>query len=155
MGEEELEATSTCAKTLPGDYLKDINLTIIYLFRDNRKNTITMYEVCSKITSTHPGIFIVNSEQVKANWVWYPTCRIRAWFFTKQIKRSKLVISPSFHHYNLPNLFQPAITCSKLTIDTSKRCEICSKLTIKTLERCIDVILVYFLLILNIFHTLF
>ena len=39
--------------------------------------------------------------------------------------------------------------------NTRKRCEICSKLTVKTLEQLIDVILVFLLLTLNIFHTFF
>ena len=38
---------------------------------------------------------------------------------------------------------------------TRKRCEICSKLTMKIPERRPDVVLVFLLLILNIFHTFF
>ena len=39
--------------------------------------------------------------------------------------------------------------------NTRKRCEICSKLTIKTPDDVIDVVLVFLLLTLNIFHTFF
>ena len=39
-------------------------------------------------------------------------------------------------------LTQPAMTCSKLTIETEQRCEICSKLTIKW--RCFGVFIVNF-----------
>ena len=43
--------------------------------------------------------------------------------------------------------------------DTRKKCEICSKLTIKTVEQrqttSVDVVLVFLLLTLNIFHTFF
>ena len=40
--------------------------------------------------------------------------------------------------FNSVSSHQPAITCSKLTIETlEQRCEICSKLTIKTPKRCL------------------
>ena len=59
--------------------------------------------------------------------------------------------------------FQPASTCSKLTIETLEQDVKCSKLTIKTPERrhwrhqndAIGVVLVSLLLTLDIFHTLF
>ena len=38
---------------------------------------------------------------------------------------------------------------------TRGKCEICSKLTIKTPEDVIDVVLVFLLLVLNLFHTFF
>ena len=42
----------------------------------------------------------------------------------------------SFGVHSYFNLTQPAITCSKLIIETlEQKCEICSKLTIKTPER--------------------
>ena len=49
-------------------------------------------------------------------------------------------------------LTQWAFTWSKSTMEKPNQCEIYRKLTIKTLERRYDVILVFLLLTLNIFH---
>ena len=52
--------------------------------------------------------------------------------------------------------FQQASNCSKLTVNTRKRCEICSNLTITTYQNdVIDIVLVSLLLALNIFCNLF
>ena len=52
--------------------------------------------------------------------------------------------------------FQQASTCSQLTANTRKRCEICSNLTIKTYQKdVIDIVLVSLLLTLNIFYNFF
>ena len=52
--------------------------------------------------------------------------------------------------------FQQASTCSQLTANTRKRCEICSNLTIKTYQNdVIDIVLVSLLLTLNIFYNFF
>ena len=51
---------------------------------------------------------------------------------------------------------QITLTCSKSKIETmEKRFETCSNLTIKTPERRHDVVLVFLLLTLNIFHNFF
>ena len=77
----------------------------------------------------------------------------------------------AFHWYSKKNLiFQQRFTSPTVKLqqnpaniyllkvsnrETGKRCEICSKLTMKTPERCHDVILVFLVLTLNIFHTFF
>ena len=50
---------------------------------------------------------------------------------------------------------QLTFTCSKSAIETLKRCEICSKLPIKHQDDVNDVVLVFLLLTLNIFHILY
>ena len=52
--------------------------------------------------------------------------------------------------------FQQAPNCSKLTVNTRKRCEICFNLTIKSHQNdLIDIVLVSLLLALNIFYDFF
>ena len=52
--------------------------------------------------------------------------------------------------------FQKASNCSKLTVNTRKKCEICSNLTITTYQNnAIDIVLVSLLLALNIFYNFF
>ena len=57
------------------------------------------------------------------------------------VKRCRLKIKhrvKDFDHMS-PGSRRLTLTCSKLTMETLKKCEICSKLTTKTPERVTDV----------------
>ena len=82
-------------------------------------------------------------------------------YFINTDSRSKLLIRltmppPSHPKKTLDLSFYPVkIYLVKVNNrNTRKRCEICSKLTIKTLD-VTDVVQVFLLLTLNVFHTFF
>ena len=77
--------------------------------------------------------------------------RLISWKFSQ--KRTPCFGTMSVHfrqfslQYTLITQFQQASICSKLTVNTRKRCKICSKLTIKTYQNdVIDIVLVSLLL---------